>query len=140
MGITIDRLLIVQLVNWINSRLDEIPLPCPLLIGSGEDTGEQLWIQALAGTTKAREYADGGYIGNLPFAVYYQQTNPENPAALDVPLWNLAQFFESHSPALDIARAESVEMTSTPNAFFRGEDGTGVNQAVFRLNFSKGVY
>lgn len=139
MGVTLDRMLLVQLVNWVNLFLDKIPLPDSLLFEKHEATGQQIWLQPLAGTTKLKSYVDGGYLGSLPFAVYSQLTTPEHPAQPDIPLWNLAEFFEVNNPQIPIAKVNKIEMTSTPNAFYRGEDGTAINQAIFMLHYTKGA-
>lgn len=138
MSVTVDRLLIVQLADWLNGQATEIPLPCPILVDDHEDEGEQLWIQALAGTSVTKRYTDGSYIGAMPFAVYYQLTGPEKMAALDVPLWALGECFERHKLELADFRVMGIGMTSTPAPFSRTEGGTYVNQAVFQLTYRKG--
>lgn len=138
MGVTVDKLLTVQLAEWLNRRAAEIPLPCPVLVDDHEDTGEQLWLQPLAGTTVVKRYTNGDYIGQLPFAVYYQLTGPEKMAALDVPLWTLGEYFESHKPEMDCFQVAGIGMTATPAPFSRTEGGTFVNQAVFQLTYRKG--
>lgn len=138
MGVAVDRLLIVQLADWLNGRAAEIPLPCPVLVDDHEDAGEQLWIQALAGTSVTKRYTDGSYVGAMPFAVYYQLTGPEKMAALDVPLWALGEYFERRRPELSGFQVMCVGMTSTPAPFSRTEGGTFVNQAVFQLTYRKG--
>lgn len=140
MSVAIDKLLIVQLADWINGRAAEIPLPCPILVDDHEDEGEQLWLQPLAGTKITKRYTDGSYIGQFPFSVYYQLTKPEKMAALDVPLWTLGEYFEEHKPTLEDFLIMGVEMTATPAPFFRAEDGTFINQAVFQLTYGKDSY
>lgn len=139
MSVTLDRMLLVQLRDWVNQFADEIPLFDILQFETHAATGQQLWLQPLAGTTTLKKYVDGGYLGSLPFAIYSQLTTPEHPAQLDIPLWNLAEFFEVNNPQIPIAKVNKIEMTSTPNAFYRGEDGTAINQAIFVLHYTKGA-
>lgn len=133
MSLAIDKLLIVQLVNWLNEKKEEIPLSVPVLLDDHEDTGEQIWIQPLAATKIIKQYTSGNYIGQLPFAVYYQLTNPEKMALLDVPLWALGEYFENHKPELDGFQLIDIEMNATPAPFSRTDSGTFANQAVFQL-------
>lgn len=139
MSITNDRLLIVQLADWLNRNKADIPLDCPVLIDDHSDTGEALWLQPLTGTKITKQYVCGDYIGSIAFAAYFQYTNPEAITMLDVPLWNLGEFFENNSPQLEIGTAYKVEMTGTPTGFYRGEDGTHVNQAIFAMTYRKDV-
>lgn len=139
MSVTTDRLLIVQLVNWLNNCSEAIPLPCPILIDDHNRSGKQIWIEPLAGTVVSKRYTSGGYLGAIPFAVYYQETNPKHMAGLDVPLWNLGAFLEEHTPQIPIAQVYAVEMTSTPSGFSRDESKTFVNQAIFNMTYRKGV-
>ena len=144
MSVTIDKLLIVQLVNWLNEKKEEIPLSVPVLLDDHEDTGEQLWIQPLEATKIIKQYTNGDYIGQLPFAVYYQLTNPEKMALLDVPLWALGEYFESHNfeshkPELDGFQLINIEMNATPAPFSRTNSGTFANQAIFKIKYIKEV-
>lgn len=141
MSITTDKLLIVQLTNFLNSHIDDIPLPCLITVDEAERTGTQLWIQPLAGTNKIKQYTSGSYIGLLPFAIYYQLTNHNGEMAqLDIPLYNIAKFLDTIQ--LNQVKSSdytivSIEMTSTPNAFRRSDDGTTVNQAIFQIKYYK---
>ena len=139
MSVTTDRLLLVQLVNWLNGRAEEIPLPCPILIDDHGRSGRQLWLQPLAGTAVSKRYTGGGYLGSIPFAAYYQETRPREMAGLDVPLWNLGGFLEAHTPEIPIAQVHRVEMTGTPAGFSRDDSETYVNQAIFNMTYRKGV-
>lgn len=141
MSITTDKLLIVQLANFLNSHMDDIPLPCSILIDEAEATGEQLWIQPLAGTNKIKQYTSASYIGLLPFAIYYQLTNHNGEMAqLDIPLYNISTFLDTiqlNPIKLSDYIIVSIEMTSTPNAFRRSDDGTTINQAILQIKYYK---
>lgn len=139
MSVTIDKLLIVQLVNWLNEKREEIPIPVPVLLDDHEDTGEQIWIQPLEATKIIKQYTSGDYIGQLPFAVYYQLTNPEKMAELDVPLWALGEYLENHKPDLDGFQLIAIGMNATPAPFSRTDSGTFTNQAIFKIEYIKEV-
>lgn len=138
-----DAGLLFELACWINERADEIGLPAALLYDQNHPTGECLWMKPLSGTVKTTKYADGGYVGELPFAVYYQLprklTDRRGTQPLSVPLWRIGNYFELKRPSLDMARVELVEMTTAPCAAVRN-DLTAADQATYKLIYSKGAY
>ena len=146
MSITEDNLLLVQLVDWLNENAQKIGLPVQMEFDGGSAASECLWLQPLSGTVKRLSYTDGGYIGELPFAVYYQlpktRTDMLGTARLSAPLWNIAVFLEENRPPISLAqaetRAEKVQITASPNAFMRN-DAVSSDQAVFKLVYSCGV-
>lgn len=142
MNTTIDRMLLVQLTNLINENLEGIGLPVPLLFDAQDDAKEQLWLTPQSGTVVTKRYISGNYEGQLPFAVRYQLPKTAiagEYAKLDVPLWRLAEWFEKNKVQLDGARIDAVEMTGLPGSFRRYENGTAVNQAIYRLTYYKEV-
>ena len=140
--ITLPFLLVVQLANYINDRQSEIGLPCPVLIEDRETTGEQLSINAMAGGKILKQYVDGGYVGNFPFAVRYQLSQAQlggQYAKLDVPLWTLGTYFESNlgKIAFEHAEVQKIEMTGLPHSLTRVQNGISINQAIFILQYYK---
>jgi hypothetical protein len=140
LSISEDNLLLVQLADWINENAEEIGLPAKLKLDQGDADGEALWLQPLAGTVKAVSYTDGGYIGELPFAIYYQlakrDSDSRGTAQLSAPLWKIAEFFEGNYPQVEGARAQKAMMTSSPSAFLRTES-ISCDQAIYKLIYSK---
>jgi hypothetical protein len=142
LSISADNLLLVQLTDWINENAQEIGLPAELEIDQGDAHGEALWLQPLAGTVKAVTYTDGGYVGELPFAIYYQLPKRDSDslgaAALASPLWKIANFFEGNSLSAKVTGAQRALMTSSPSAFLR-TDSVSCYQAVYKLVYGKGI-
>lgn len=142
--LALEQLIVVQLANYINKNKSKIKLPCEIVIEEKESGGEQLTLQTLPGGKIIKQYVDGGYIGNFPFAARYQlskaQINGEY-AKLDAPLWNLDSFFTNRKITFPPSRSggsaiiQSIQMTGLPYSFSRESDGTASNQAVFNLRY-----
>ena len=138
--ITLPFLIVVQLANYINDNQTTIGLPCPVLIEDRETTGEQLSINAMAGGKKLKQYVDGAYVGNFPFAVQYQLSQAQlggQYAKLDVPLWTLGKHFESNLGKITFEHTEvqKIEMTGIPHSLTRVANGISINQAIFLLQY-----
>jgi len=139
--LVLEQLIVVQLANYINEHAAEIPLPCLMEIDNSETSGEQLSLFPIGGGKILRQYVDGDYIGNFPFAINYQLS----PAAISgeyaklyIPLWNISNFLEKVKRfEFPYAQIQSIEMTGLPVEYKRESDGVKINQAKFNLKYYK---
>jgi len=134
MSVTADTLLLVQLKDYINQHLPDIPLPVPVYYEVHTTAGLQLWLQPLGGTVRVRQYTDGGYVGQIPFAVYSQISGGQAGLnELDPPLFNLAAFLERTQ--YNFGGVVAVQLTSTPRPHYRDQNGVAINQAIYVLEY-----
>lgn len=135
----IEKLLVTQLISFINSRKDDYRLPCYITFGYPYDlTGEALWVQVLGGTRKTKKYLRGKYEGEFPFAVYYRLSGAAMggiEAKMLIPHEQLAELFDAETPKFDGYTVQQIEMTKQPTIFSRSEDGTTVYQSVWKMTY-----
>lgn len=136
----IEKLLAVQLINYLNDNKDSVGLPCFITFGTPQSlTGEALWLQMLGGSPYKR-YLRGKFKGNFNFAVYYRMSATETEgleAKLLVPHEQISEWFDSLKtmPIFDGYTITDIEMTKHPTLFRKGEDGEITYQSLWCMNY-----
>lgn len=142
MSITINKLLIFQVVSWLNERQSAIGLSSQIMIDKLAGQSASLWVRSISKPFIVKKYTDGSYIGNIQFELFNELKSSEldgENSKLDLPFWQISNY-------LDIERLETLddnvsvlkfEMLETPEAFERRDDGTAVNKAIFTLEYKQ---
>lgn len=137
----IEKLLAVQLINYINDNKDIISLPCFITFGAPKSlTGEALWLQTLGGGVY-KKYLRGKIKGNLNFAVYYRMSAAETEgfeAKLLIPHEQLSEWFDELKtmPIFNGYTITDICMTKRPTLFRKGEDGEITYQSLWCMNYA----
>lgn len=137
----VEKLLVTQLTNCINSSKDNIKLPCFVTFGAPESlTGEAMWLQSLGGERAVKRYLRGKYKGELSFAVYYRMSAVQMngiEACLIVPHEQLSEWFDDNRniPKFDGYTIEDIRMTKQPTLFRKTEDGEVTYQSIWVMTY-----
>lgn len=136
----IEKLLAVQLVNYINNNIEIIGLPKYITLGAPMSfSGEALWVQLL-GSSTIKQYLRGGKKGTFDFAVYYRMSASQTDgyeAKLLVPHEQLSDYFDelTEMPKFKDYTITSIEMTKSPTIFRKSEDGEITYQSLWRMDY-----
>ena len=137
---TIEKLLITQLVNYINDHISDIGLPCYVTIGTPfYATGTGLWAQVLGRAQAAQKYLRGPYSASYPFALYYRQSATEvngYEASMLLPFENLDEYLTDETFDFDGYHITKIYQSQGASPFQKGEDGTLIYQATFTIEFT----
>lgn len=136
----IEKLLAVQLINYLNDNKDNVELPCFITFGAPQSlTGEALWLQLLGGGAY-KKYLRGKFKGNFNFAVYYRMSATETEgfeAKLLIPHEQLSEWFDNLKtmPIFDDYTIADIGMTKHPTLFQKGEDGEITYQSLWCMDY-----
>lgn len=147
MSVTLENLIIVKLIKFLNDNRAAIGLPVDVYNNEHGATGAALWVQPNSGTRKAQAYVGGSFRGSFPFTLCHQMTSPEQGdgrrAALDLPFYALAEWLHArkNTVTLDAEVGEvTIDMQSNPSISYISEDGRTVEHgAVFILQYKGGL-
>lgn len=136
----IERLLAVQLTNYINDNITAIGLPKYITLGAPVSlSGEALWLQLL-GSSTIKQYLRGGKKGTFDFAIYYRMSASQTDgyeAKLLVPHEQLSDHFDelTEMPKFKDYTITNIEMTKSPTIFRKSEDGEITYQSLWRMDY-----
>lgn len=136
----IEKLLAVQLVNYINSNKENISLPCYVSLGApNRISGMNMWIQLLGGVA-VKKYLRGKIKGDFNFAVYFRMSASDTggfEAMLLVPHETLAEHFDSlkEMPVFEKYTISDISMVKQPTIFSRSADGEITYQSLWTMEY-----
>lgn len=135
----LEKLIITQLVNYINDNKNNIKLPCYVSFGAPERlTGKAMWFQALGGTKVVKKYIRGKILGELSLSLYYRLSETEMngiEANMLIPHELLSEWFEKQLPYFDGCQLQSIEMTKNPSVFGKTDDGEVTYQSIWAITY-----
>lgn len=137
----VEKLLISQLIDHINSHISDIPLPCYVMLGLPLKTeGEALWVQVLGKAQPQQKYIRAKYSGKFPFALYYRMGTKELDgieAKMMIPSENLEIYLVDRKFTFDGVYISKIEQTKGAAIFSRGEDGSVTYQSLWSATFNE---
>lgn len=137
----VEKLLVSQLIDYINSKTAEIPLPCYVTLGLPLKTeGQALWVQVLGKAQPIQKYIRAKYSGTFPFALYYRLSAKELDgieAKMMIPSENLELFVIDKRLEFDGYYISKIEQTKGATIFTRGEDGSVIYQSLWQATFNE---
>ena len=136
---TIEKLLITQLINHINDNAAIIGLPCYVTIGTPfYTTGKGLWAQILGRAQAEQKYIRGSYSAVLPFALYYRLSAAEingYEAVMLLPFEELEEYLTGKTFDFNGYHVTKIYQSRGASPFQRGDDGTMIYQSTFNIEF-----
>lgn len=138
---TTEKLLVSQILNWLNAQIqaEELDLPCYISLGSPMyTTGEGLWVQLSGKAQPTQKYIRGRYAATLSFSLYYRLTDAHIngvEAVMLIPSETLEDFLQTHKPTLDGFKIKKFVQTNGGAPFSRGDDGTLIYQSLWQIDF-----
>lgn len=135
----LEKLIITQLINYLNDNKDNVGLPCYVAFGAPDSmTGKALWFQALGGTRVTRQYIRGKFKGELSLALYYRLSAAEMDgieANMLIPHETLAEWFEENTPIFEGCTLQKIEMTKNPTVFSKTDSGEITYQSIWIITY-----
>ena len=138
---TTEKLLISQILNWLNSQIQahELEFPCYITLGSPMyTTGEGIWVQLSGKAQPTQKYLRGKITSTLSFSLYYRLTDAHIngiEAVMLIPSETLENFLLTHKPQTDNFLIKRFIQTNGGVPFSRGDDGTLVYQSLWQIDF-----
>lgn len=138
---TIEKLLITQLINHINDHITDIGLPCYVTIGTPFlTTGTGLWVQVLGRAEAVQKYLRGAYSASYPFAMYYRQSATEingYEASMLLPFENFEEYLTGLTFDFDGYQIKRIYQSQGATPFQKAEDGSMIYQGTYTIEFVK---
>lgn len=137
----VEKLLVSQLIDYINQNKDNISLPCYVMLGLPLKTeGEALWLSVLGKAQPQQKYIRAKFSGTFPFALYYRMTAKEldgMEAKMMIPSENLEIFLVDKQLDFDGIYISKIEQTKGAAIFSRSEDGSVTYQSLWSATFNE---
>ncbi len=138
---TTEKLVISQILNWLNSKIqsEELELPCYISLGSPlYTTGEGIWVQLSGKAQPTQKYLRGRITSTLSFSFYYRLTDAHIngiEAVMLLPSETLENFLLTNKPQLEDFKINKFIQTNGGVPFSRGDDGTLIYQSLWQIDF-----
>ncbi len=139
-----DNVIIEQsLLTFLNTWPEK---PMEIKLDELEKRDSSMMFQPLSGVKKSKQYVNGSYNGEFPFAVYVRAVSSDTKTKIDARriLTSLDEWMSEKNekkqyvnlPVLSGGNtAIKIEMTSTPSIAAEYDNGTNDYQAIFTLTY-----
>ena len=139
----------MELIEIVRKYLNEFSpaLPATVVLEKLEKEKFGIMLQQLSGVRKVREYINGSFIAEFPFALYVQTPGNDTSSRIDAVkvLNDVGVVMDNDTlarslPDLNIKQmALSLEMSSHPTLIDREDSGLETYQAIYQLTYKQSV-